>query len=389
MASRRGWGRVRKLPSKRWQASYIGPDLNRHNAPGTFSAKVDAEGWLSRERDLVATGEWTPPATRQAHKQPAALTFETYSKRWLDQKTKLTERTREGYERLLRLHINPKLGDLPLKAITPPVVREWHAGLGTAHPTRNAHAYGLLHAVLETAFDDDLIPANPCRLKGQMSTQRKREPVLLEPAEVADLADVIEPRLRALILIAAWCGPRFGEVSELRRKDLSEDCSILTISRAVTHRVTSTGRCHIGATKNKTVREVVVPPHIRPDLLAHLDEHVGSAADSLLFVPANGGCHLNDKVFRDSYFAPACKKIGRDGGQDAAKSKRRPVVHDLRHFNASIASTRTTATLAEVQARLGHTTVDAAMRYQHVVRGRDAEIAAELSALANSAHRDA
>ena len=32
------------------------------------------------------------------------------------------------------------------------------------------------------------------------------------------------------------CGLRFGEVSELRRKDLNSDCSVLTVTRAVTHR---------------------------------------------------------------------------------------------------------------------------------------------------------
>ena len=32
--------------------------------------------------------------------------------------------------------------------------------------------------------------------------------------------------------------------------------------------------------------------------------------------------------------------------------------------------------------RLGHLTAEAAMRYQHVARGRDAEIAAKLSQLA-------
>lgn len=48
-------------------------------------------------------------------------------------------------------------------------------------------------------------------------------------------------------------------------------------------------------------------------------------------------------------------------------------VHDLRH---------TGATLAELQERLGHSSVNAALRYQHAARGRDQEIAAALSAMA-------
>ncbi len=41
---RRGFGRIRKLPSGRWQASYVAPDLRRTNAPITFLTKADAEG---------------------------------------------------------------------------------------------------------------------------------------------------------------------------------------------------------------------------------------------------------------------------------------------------------------------------------------------------------
>jgi hypothetical protein len=47
----RGLGHVRKLPSKRFQASYLGPDGLRHLAGETFTTKLDAEGWLAAERD--------------------------------------------------------------------------------------------------------------------------------------------------------------------------------------------------------------------------------------------------------------------------------------------------------------------------------------------------
>ena len=49
----RGWVHIRKLPSKRFQASYIGPDLRRHTAPNTFTVKLNAEGWLANERQLI------------------------------------------------------------------------------------------------------------------------------------------------------------------------------------------------------------------------------------------------------------------------------------------------------------------------------------------------
>jgi integrase len=55
--------------------------------------------------------------------------------------------------------------------------------------------------------------------------------------------------------------------------------------------------------------------------------------------------------------------------------------HDLRHLGAVLAAS-TGASLAELMARLGHSTPQAAMRYQHASRGRDKEIAAALSKIA-------
>jgi integrase len=55
--------------------------------------------------------------------------------------------------------------------------------------------------------------------------------------------------------------------------------------------------------------------------------------------------------------------------------------HDLRHTGAVMAA-QSGATLAELMARLGHTTPAMAIRYQHASLDRDAEIARRLSVLA-------
>ena len=45
MAGKRRFGRVRRLPSGRFQARYRGPDGVDHPAPTTFGTKTDAEKW--------------------------------------------------------------------------------------------------------------------------------------------------------------------------------------------------------------------------------------------------------------------------------------------------------------------------------------------------------
>lgn len=56
----------------------------------------------------------------------------------------------------------------------------------------------------------------------------------------------------------------------------------------------------------------------------------------------------------------------------------RPSIHDLRHTGAVLAG-QTGATLAELMARLGHSTPGEAMRYQHAAADRDKAIAEALS----------
>ncbi|MGV0645653.1 hypothetical protein ABQE44_19870 [Mycolicibacterium sp. XJ2546] len=137
--NRRGWGWIRKLPSGRWQASYVGPDLRRHNAHTTFGAKIDAEAWVAAERRLMERDEWTPPAQRRAARRGEELTVGQYAQRWIAERD-LKFRTRRHYESLLDRHIDPALGDVALSGLSSQEVRAWHAALAPGHPTTRAHA---------------------------------------------------------------------------------------------------------------------------------------------------------------------------------------------------------------------------------------------------------
>ncbi|OZC76362.1 integrase [Rhodococcus sp. 06-418-1B] len=362
---KRGWGHVRKLASGRIQASYIGPDFVRHNAPHTFSTRMDAEGWLAQERRKIELDVWTPPTKAQTREKAAEPIFRDYSERWLEER-KLKPRTRSGYKANLRLHINPVLGDIDLRNLTTQAVRSWYAGLGVTTPTRNAHCYSLLHAVCETAVGDGLMPSNPCVITAAMGAKAKRKPVILTIPEVAKLADAMPDHLQASVLVAAWAGLRWGETAELRRKDLDPECVVLTVSRAVTRR---DGQTRIDSTKTDEVRTVVLPPHIRGIVKEHLAEFVGPEPEALLFTGGRLGRQMGDRVYRE-YFDSARKAIGRDTLR----------VHDLRHF-AGTQATAAGGSLAEVMARLGHSTVRAAMAYQGLVSGRDFALAEALSKL--------
>jgi integrase len=102
-----------------------------------------------------------------------------------------------------------------------------------------------------------------------------------------------------------------------------------------------------------------------------LAKFVDGKRDSLIFPTEQGGYLQPSTVYRHWYRARAL------AGRDDLRW------HDLRHSGAVLAAA-TGASLAELMARLGHSTPQAAMRYQHAAQGRDREIAALLSKLADN-----
>lgn len=366
--AKRDFGTIRKRSNGRFQAYYMGPDQGFHRAPSTFQAKADAEGWLAAERRLIQNDEWSPAKSRRAKVRRATEAFGPYAEAWLEHRD-IKPRTRALYRRQLDRFLLPAFGDMSLRDITPAVVRVWHSELDPKTPTQRAHVYGLLRAIMSTAVADEVILANPCRVRGAGTSKRARS---VEPASLDELKVLmaeLPARYGALVLLGAWCGLRFGELAELRRRDLDLRAGLVRIERAV---VRVTGEASVGDPKSEAGRRTVaIPPHLIPILEAHLKEFVLPGRDALLFPAVKSPTtqvHPNT-VYRHWYRARAAA-----GRPDLR-------IHDLRHTGAVLAA-QTGATLAELMARIGHSTPQAALRYQHAARGRDAEIAAKLSELA-------
>jgi integrase len=383
--SKRGFGSIRKLPSGRLQARYTGPDgisytgraiLNDDDdaKPGepirwggsvTFDSRQYADAYLARVHAAIQAGKWVSPDA-DAPRAAAPVTLAAYSKTWLAGRD-LSESTRLLYSNVLR-HILPALGGTPLPAITPAAVRDWHAKLkGETGPTMRAHAYSLLRTIMNTAVADEVIVANPCRVRGAGSSKRVRAIRPASLAELEALAKAMPERYRLMVLLAAWCALRFGELAELRRSDIDVRAGVIHVRRGVIRG--AAGEAVKGPKSEAGKRDVNIPPHLMPAVKAHLRDHVAVSKDALVFPAASGG-HMAPSALYAVYH-PARETAGRPDLR----------FHDLRHTGAVLAAT-TGATLAELMARLGHSTVSAALRYQHAAAERDKVIAAALSELA-------
>jgi integrase len=365
--TRRSWGKLRTIGSGRIHASYVCPlDGQRYNAPTTYDARMDAEAWLAGEKRLIDWGTWTPPDVRAKKSAVSAITVEEYTKNWLRERD-LSDGTRDLYETVARKRIYPTLGELTVATVTPAVVRAWWAGLDKQYPTARRHAYSLLRSILNTAVEDKLLPENPCRIEQKAAAERDVEALSVD--ELHTVAAEVNEHYRVAVYVLAWTSLRFGELIELRKKDIEDDGTVMKFR--VRRGAARVGKqVVVGNTKTvRSKRPVTVPPHIAAMVRDHMKAHSHKGPEALL-VTTTKGQRLSKSAFTRS-IKKGYAKIGRSDLR----------VHDLRAVGATLAA-QAGATTKELMARLGHTTPRMAMKYQMASEARDEALAEAMSKLA-------
>jgi len=358
---RRHFGSVRKLPSGRYQVRYLHAGMS-HTAPDTFKTRADALAWLSTTEADLLRGSWVDPGAGK-------VTFVTYATDWLERQHHLRPRTVELYRYLLDRHLVLTFGDRALADISATQVTAWHRAIVADLPATSPKAYRLLSQLMRAAVKDECIVRNPCSVKGAASEDRKDQ-TIPTVAEVQALADAVPRQYKAMVLLAAWCSLRFGELAALRRDRIDMLHCEIRVTETVTE--LTGGDRFAGAPKTAAGRRsVAIPPH----LIGVVEEHLRTVApvqDALVFSAPEGG-YLQRHNFRHRVWLPALQTTGLGFR-----------FHDLRHSGLTWAAA-SGATIAELMHRGGHATSATAMRYQHATKDRDRAIALALSSLAASA----
>lgn len=345
---------MRRLPSGRYQVRYRGPDGRPRTAGQTFERKSDADRCLAAIEHSIHAGAWSDPKAR-------AQTLATYADEWLSHRT-LAVRTRELYVDLLRLHIKPQLGGMPLGSITALDVRRWHKDRSEATDrVRTGQAYGLLRTILGTAVRDGLLPSDPCQISGAGSVKSPERPHMSRE-HAGLLIDALPPHVRAPGLVTLLAHLRLGELLALRMADVDLAHELLHVRRAVTR--TKAGPA-VKDTKTGHSRAVHLPPEALEALRSHLAAH-----------PALPSAPL--------FLHPSGRPLTREHVRSAWDQARRLTGlteyhwHDLRHAGLTWFA-EAGGTVREVMHRGGHKSVAAAMIYQHRAQEREAMLAARLT----------
>lgn len=366
---RRDFGKIRRLPSGNYQASYV-HEGKRYTAPKPYHDKATANLWLRRKQTEIADERWAEPVAPV--RRPAVPTFAAYSADWLATRP-LRGRSRREYRSVIGGHLMPAFGALRLTEITPQLVREWYFGYGSRTPSTRAKAYRVLHAIMATAAEDDAIPANPCKVRKGGSDTRKRKIEIATETEIDAIAEAIRPEWRMMVYLAAYCSLRFGEIAELRRCDVDLERGVLHIDRAVSR---GDAGLESGAPKSEAgIRSVHIPPDLVADLAKRMLAYAQPGADGLLFTTHRGGQLYQSCMYRD--------------WNRARIAAGRPDLrfHDLRHTGLTMVAEEG-ATIKQLMRRGGHATPAMAIIYQHATDPADKALAGRLGARRSAAVAD-
>lgn len=254
---------------------------------------------------------------------------------WMDSLVHLAESTRATTKTDVRATIRPYWGDKVLADVTRADVQAWVSGMDKA-PRTVETIYGRFRTFLNWCISQGRLQANPAT-GVNLPKGRKREHIYLTVDQVRALAQAIGKRDEDLVWFLATTGLRFGEVAELRGRDVDLRRQRVRVSRSVTE---ADGRMVVGPPKNGQPRDVPLTAFMTERLRTRTK---GLGRDALVF-PAPRGNWMRSNNFKTRTYDPAVAAAGLPKGL---------WVHDLRHTAASLA-VHSGASVKSVQRMLGH-----------------------------------
>lgn len=378
----KGYKRKRgKIPNT-WQlAAYVGTDIEtgkKKYVTRTFrGSERDADRALAKLVTEVSKGEYVPPSHE---------TVAQYLEFWLENYAKINLRLRtfESYHMIVREHIIPRLGHLPLDKLKPEhLLKYYKEKLANGkldrrkNPTKQPlsartvrYHHRMLHKALGDAVKWGKLKTNPTDQVDPPKPIRAKLNVLTPEQVAAFLAVAVQDRLYPLYLAALSLGMRRGELFGLRWQDVDLEASTV---RVVQQLVKPGLKPIFGPTKSEHSRRLVKMPaelaqELRKWRIRQLEErlHFGSeyVDYDLVFCQPNGRPLDHGSTDRWS-FKPLLKEINLTGVR----------FHDLRHSSATLLLSQGVHPKI-VQERLGHSSITLTMdTYSHVVPSMQNEAA--------------
>lgn len=294
-------------------------------------------------------------------------TMAQYLADWLEvHKERVRPRTYERYEAIVRLHLVPKLGRVPLQKLTGQHLERLYVGLrksGLSTTSVDA-VHNMLHTALDRAVKLGLVARNVSEL---VSPPRKEHKEIrpLTPDEVRRFLEAAQGHPReTLFILALATGMRRGELLGLKWHDVDFDAGVLHVRRSLTRMPTGQGYKETEPKTKSGRRSITLVPFAVEALQRQRTNQQEEKAragkqwqdhDYVFCHP--DGTHLNPGHDVYEQFKRMLKKAGLP-----------PVrFHDLRHSTATLFLSKGVHPKI-VQEILGHSAIDITMDiYSHVL----------------------
>jgi integrase len=318
--------------------------------------KTDAQMFLDTVNSEVRRGDWKDPALRKT-------TFAELTQKWIPSIADLGASTRAQRELELRIRLLPRFGERAIGSITDFDVQQFKAellasGLAPATVTKSLMTLSL---ILKAAVVNGYIARNPCATVKKPGDAPVEERIFLTPDELNALADGIDPRFRAMVLLAGYRGLRFGEAAGLRPARVNLLFGRIDVAEALKE---VRGQLYFGPPKQGRRRTVALPPFLVDALNEHLSRF--PPRNDVLFNNADGSL-LRRSNFCRRIWKPAVLSVGLPQAL---------TFHGLRHTAVSIliASGASIVELAAVMGWANSTAAAMAVRYGHLFEARENQL---------------
>jgi integrase len=295
-----GWSRKRLDQNGRERyTAYYRDARGKTCVVGTFAKKKDADyAWKTAEVRLAEGRLGDPRRGRQ--------TFQRYVEaEWLPNHV-MEATTREGYTYSIYKHIMPWFGPMRMNQIMPADVREWVTHLTNSRigPSNLRTLKSILSAVFTTALNDQVTFLHPC--KGVKTPTVPPASLTIVTPEQFDAIYQALPDAGAQLLVetAIETGLRWGELVELRPRDLNRSTRILSVGRV---QVELNPKFHPNGgeflvrdyPKRKRHRRVKLSSQIVAKLTTHTERHCLRSDDLFFTVTRVGQAAARLKVIPD------------------------------------------------------------------------------------------
>lgn len=214
-------GRIRQRGENTWQIYLdFGRDVNGKRITKGFTYKGGVRGARARLKELLEEYKDGPEPT------PDLQTLAEYLAYWLVNGAGLnvSPRTLQGYEDIIRVHLVPKLGAIPLAKLAPIQIQEYERkqmesgrfdGKGGLSPQTVTHHHRLLSAALKQAVAWRLLDRSPMDGVKPPRVEREDQPIL-RGDKVPSLLKLAEgTRLYTPLILGLTTGIRRGELLAL------------------------------------------------------------------------------------------------------------------------------------------------------------------------------